>query len=187
MNPNIQDKNRKTARVALMTVAFMVGLSFAAVPLYRLFCQVTGFDGTTMIGGTAPGKVSERRITVLFDGRTDPGLPWHFKPETRKMTVNIGQQGLISFMGKNQSAGQTTGTALYNVTPLKAGKYFHKTQCFCFARQDLGPGKTTHFPVAFYIDPAILKDREMDDVTDIVLSYTFYAADSDALDTAMTQ
>lgn len=183
-----QEKNRKLARNMGLVVLFMVLLSFASVPLYRIFCQVTGFDGTTQMGGKAPDKdkIDKREITILFDSRIDSGLPWEFKPEKRKMTVHIGQQGLISFLGSNLSARDTVGTAVYNVTPEKAGKYFFKTQCFCFARQELGPGKTAHFPVMFYVDPSILEDSQMDDVTDITLSYTFYPADSDALDKAIT-
>ena len=163
----------------------MIALTAVSVPLYRLFCQKTGYNGTVQKGGTAPDHVSQREITILFDARVDPGLPWEFKPETRKMTVHIGQKSLVSFTGSNLSASETTGTAIYNVTPDKIGEYFHKTQCFCFDKQTLGPGKTAHFPVVFYIDPSILKDPLMDDVTDITLSYTFYPADSKILDKAI--
>lgn len=180
-----QEKNKKLGRNMAFVVLFMIALSFASVPLYRVFCQVTGFDGTVQIGGKAPDKMDKREITILFDSRVDSGLPWEFRPETRKMKVHIGQQALISFKGSNLSAQDTIGTAVYNVTPEKAGKYFHKTQCFCFARQELAPGKTAHFPVMFYVDPSILEDSQMDDVTDITLSYTFYASDSNALDRAI--
>jgi cytochrome c oxidase assembly protein subunit 11 len=179
------DKNKKLARRLGLVVVFMIGLSFAAVPMYRVFCQKTGFGGTVIIGGKAPDKMDKREITVLFDARVDSSLPWDFKPETREMTVHVGEKSLVSFIGSNLSANTTTGAAVYNVTPEKVGEYFHKIQCFCFNKQELGPGKTAHFPVVFYLDPALLKDPEMDDVTDVTLSYTFYPADSKALDKAI--
>lgn len=179
------DKNKKTALALAAIVVAMVGLCAISVPLYRLFCERTGYAGTIQRGGAAPQKISERTITILFDARTDNGLPWEFKPEQVKMTVKVGQQGLASFVASNLSAFSTTGTALYNVTPDAAGQYFHKTQCFCFAQQILEPGKTAHFPVIFYLDPKLLKDPDMDDVTDITLSYTFFSADSKNLDTAI--
>lgn len=185
-NETLQAKNRRVVMVILVVLAVMVGLSIASVPLYRLFCQVTGLDGTMRIGGTAPGKASERVVTISFDARVDRGLPWLFKPERRKLDVYVGQSGLIAYEGTNISARETVGTALYNVTPFKAAKYFYKTQCFCFAEQALAPGKSAQFPVMFYVDPAFLADPEMADVSDITLSYTFYAADSPALEKAMT-
>jgi cytochrome c oxidase assembly protein subunit 11 len=182
-----EEKNKRMMRTMLLVVACMIGVSFASVPLYRIFCQVTGFGGTPLMGGEPPPpeKISKRTITILFDARVDSGLPWEFKPETRKMTVQIGQQALINFKGSNLSAQQTTGTAVYNVTPEKVAGYFHKTQCFCFAKQDLAPGKTAHFPVMYFIDPEILNDPEMNDITDITLSYTFFPTDSEALDKAI--
>lgn len=182
----LQQKNRKMVRYIVVTVFFMVVLSFASVPLYRMFCAVTGLDGTMRIGGEAPGKASERVITVSFDARVNQGLPWQFKPERRKLDVFIGQSALISYEGKNISARETKGTAIYNVTPFKVAKYFYKTQCFCFDEQILGPGKSAQFPVMFYVDPKLLTDPEMNDVTDITLSYTFFAADSEALQNALT-
>lgn len=169
----------------LGVILFMIALTAVSVPLYRLFCQRTGYNGTVQVGGAVPTKISKREITILFDARVDGGLPWEFKPETRKMTVHVGQQALVSFIGTNLSARQTTGTALYNVTPDKIGGYFHKTQCFCFDKQTLGPGKSAHFPVMFYIDPSILNDPLLSDVTDMTLSYTFYPADSKVLDKAI--
>lgn len=183
---DIQKKNKRVVLIIVGVLVAMIGVSFASVPLYRLFCQVTGLDGTMRIGGEAPGKASERTITISFDARVNQGLPWTFKPDQRKVDVFVGQSGVASYEGTNLSAKNTTGTALYNVSPFKAAKYFYKTQCFCFAEQSLAPGKSAHFPLMFYIDPAFLTDPEMDDVTDITLSYTFYAADSDALEKAMT-
>lgn len=183
---DVRANNKRVVRYILVTLVFMVALSFAAVPLYRMFCSITGLDGTMRIGEEAPGKASERVITISFDARVNQGLPWMFKPEKRKIDVFVGQSGVISYEGTNISSRRTKGTALYNVTPFKVGKYFYKTQCFCFAEQTLDGGKTAHFPVMFYIDPSFLKDPEMDDVSDITLSYTFYDADSEALQNALT-
>ena len=181
------DKNRKTAAAILCVVVAMIGLSFASVPLYRLFCQMTGYDGTTQVSAKAPDKIYQREIDVFFDARTDSGLPWEFVPEKRHVKVKVGQQGLISFKATNLSARRTVGTALYNVTPEKSGPYFQKTQCFCFTEQVLEGGATAHFPVLFYIDPRILEARDMDDVSDITLSYTFFAANSKNFDKAMAK
>lgn len=182
-----RNKNKKLARRIVMIVAIMIGLSFAAVPLYERFCAATGFDGTTMLAEKAPDPkdIVNREITVLFDARVDAGLPWDFKPDQRKVTVKIGQQGLVSFEATNISGKETVGTAVYNVVPEKMGKYFSKTQCFCFAEQILPPGKTVHMPVMFFIDPKIVADDELDDITDITLSYTFFPANSAALDKAI--
>ena len=182
---DIAAKNRRLAKWVVCAVLFMIGLSFASVPLYTLFCRVTGYDGTTQVGEKLPDTISERKITIAFEAQVDRALPWDFKPEKRQVTVNIGQQGLISYTARNLSAQKTVGTALYNVTPDKAGKYFFKTQCFCFAEQLLEGGKEAHFPVIFYVDPKILEDRNMDDVSDIALSYTFFPANSKKFDAAL--
>ncbi len=175
----------KTLFLVLGAVGFMLGMSFASVPLYRLFCQVTGFDGTTMRSDSAPGVVMDRQMEIRFNADTSQDLPWRFKPDQHKIKVNVGQEGLVSYEAKNLTKEPTTGTAVYNVTPEKAGKYFHKTQCFCFDRQTLTPGQDMHMPVVFYVDPSIMDDREMDDVKVITLSYTFYPADSKSLDSAL--
>lgn len=179
------DKNTKTLLFVLGIVAGMIALSFASVPLYRLFCQVTGFAGTTQVGGALPTNVLERKITIRFNADTSPDLPWDFKPETPKITLQVGQQGLVSFSAKNRSHKPTAGTALYNVTPLKAGKYFHKIQCFCFDKQILRPDEKMPMPVLFFVDPDIDNDRDMDDVNNITLSYTFFPANSKTLDQAL--
>lgn len=183
------DKNTKTLSLVLLVVAAMVGLAFASVPLYDLFCRVTGFGGTTMRADAPPptGEIIDRDITIRFNADTSPNLPWDFKPEQRQMTVKVGQQGLISFLSHNRQKTPTTGTAIYNVTPAKAGKYFHKVQCFCFDEQTLTPGQEMHMPVAFYVDPAMDKDRTMDDVRTITLSYTFFPAASSELDQALEE
>lgn len=163
----------------------MVGLSFASVPLYDLFCRVTGYGGTTMVADKNTSIVADRQITVRFNADTGRDMPWKFWPDQREVVVKVGADALVSFSALNPTARPVTGTSLYNVTPLKAGKYFHKTECFCFAEQVLNPGQQTHFPVSFYIDPKIMDDRGMDDIKTITLSYTFFRQDSAELDKAM--
>ena len=183
------DKNRKTLLFVLGIVAMMIGVAFASVPLYNLFCKVTGFGGTTQISAAAPAKdkILDREITIHFNGSTNRNLNWQFEPEIRKINLRIGEQGLINFKGKNITARPSTGTAVYNVTPLKAGKYFHKTQCFCFDAQKLEPGQEMNFPVVFYVDPSIAQDRNMDDLKTISLSYSFFKSDSQELENAMEE
>lgn len=180
-------KNTKTLLAVLLIVFGMIGLAFASVPLYDLFCRTTGFGGTTQISQNAPGteEILDRKITIRFNGDTNRNLNWNFKPDNRKLVLNVGQQGLITFKAKNNDSQPTTGTAVYNVTPAKAGKYFHKTQCFCFDRQTLNPGQAMDMPVVFYIDPSIAEDRGMEDVKTITLSYSFFPSDSLALDSAL--
>ena len=169
--------NRKNGRVALMLaggVCAMIGLAFASVPLYRLFCQVTGFGGTTQVAAEAPATVSDRVITIRFNADVNPELPWSFQPVERAVDVKIGEQGLAFYRASNVGAEAVTGTATFNVTPLKAGIYFNKMQCFCFEEQKLEPGQSIEMPVSFFVDPAILEDPNLDDVTTITLSYTFF-------------
>ena len=160
------DKNTKTLLSVLLIAAGMVGLAFASVPLYDLFCRVTGFGGTTQVSKTIPShtEILDREITIRFNGDTNRNLNWQFKPDKRYVDLQIGQQGFISFQAKNKDNQPVTGTAVYNVTPAKAGKYFQKTQCFCFDRQTLEPNEIMDMPVIFYIDPSIADDRNMDDV-----------------------
>lgn len=182
------DLARKNARAGLMVVlvvAGMTGLSFAAVPLYNLFCRTTGFGGTTQVADALPDYVSDRRVTVRFNADTGRGMPWDFRPEMREITVNLGERGITSFYAHNRSNRPVVGTALYNVTPLKVGKYFHKIQCFCFGEQLLQPGQSVDMPVLFFVDPEIEKDPNMNDVKSITLSYTFYETDSKTLESAM--
>lgn len=183
------NKNTKTLLIILGVVALMIGLAFASVPLYSAFCRITGFAGTTQVSNAAPSddQILDRKITVKFNSDTNRNLNWSFKPQKRSVSVNVGQQGFISFKAKNRDSTPVTGTAVYNVTPLKAGKYFQKTQCFCFDRQQLNPKQTMDMPVVFYIDPAIAEDRNMDDVQTITLSYSFFKSDSKALDDAIEQ
>lgn len=177
-------KNKKVASMALGIVAFMLLLSFASVPLYDLFCRVTGFDGTTQVSDSLPDQVVERAVTIKFNADTHRDLKWDFKPEERSITVNLGQKGLTAYRAKNMADQSLTGTAVYNVTPFKAGKYFNKVDCFCFGEQTLAAGEDVKMPVLFYIDPAMADDPHMDDVKTITLSYNFYQAETEALDKA---
>lgn len=179
------DKNQKTLSIILLVVVGMIGLAFASVPLYNMFCAVTGFGGTTMVAKNLPDKVLDRTITIKFDANTSRNMNWDFRPEKHQETVKLGQQGLIAFVAKNRSTKPTAGTALYNVTPNKVGQYFQKIQCFCFDEQILTPGQEMQMPVMFFIDPKMNDDPDMDDVTTITLSYTFFPAESEELDKAL--
>lgn len=174
-------KNARTLGMTLLFVAGMVGVSFAAVPLYDLFCRVTGFGGTTQVAEAELGEdaATGRMITVRFNADTDPRLPWNFQAEQTEVDIEIGRSAMAYYTIQNRVARPSTGMAVYNVTPLKAGKYFHKVQCFCFDEQTLEPGADMDMPVLFYVDPAILEDRKMNDVDTITLSYTFFNAGDD--------
>ena len=184
---SLKDKNRRTVWIVLFVVFGMIGMAYASVPLYNLFCRVTGFDGTTQIAATAPAPedVLKRTVTVKFAANTARNMPWRFAAENRQVTVPLGKKMLAFFRAENPTAETITGTALYNVTPEKAGKYFHKIQCFCFGEQTLPPHKSVSMPVVFYVDPAMDKDGGMDDVTHITLSYTFFKTGSSDLDKAV--
>lgn len=172
--PSLSQKNISLGASLVAFVAGMLMLSFAAVPLYRLFCEATGFGGTTQVARAAPDKVLARQITVDFNTDTRDGLPWNFKAEQRKVDVHIGAATLVSFRAENTSSQPVTGTAVYNVTPNEVGKYFMKTQCFCYERQTLAPGQVVHLPVSFYLDPDLANDPELKGLTNITLSYTFF-------------
>jgi cytochrome c oxidase assembly protein subunit 11 len=155
-------------------VVGMVGLSFAAVPLYRLFCQVTGYGGTTQVAQAAPEVISDSRVTVRFNADKDPALEWRFEPLQKSMTARLGEQKLAFFRATNLADHPVIGTATFNVTPLKAGLYFNKLECFCFTEQRLEPGQSMDMPVAFFVDPAILEDEGAREVRTVTLSYTFF-------------
>jgi len=161
-------------------VAAMVGLSFAAVPLYRIFCQATGYNGTPQRADKGADRVLDRTITVRFDGNVDPGLPWTFAPEQRTMEVKIGETALAFFKATNRTEGPVTGTAIFNVTPEQAGLYFTKIECFCFTEQTLAAGASAEMPVTFFVDPKIVEDRDTKNIAEITLSYTFYRNDKAA-------
>lgn len=179
-------KPHKRVAIILAVVALgMAGVGFAAVPLYRMFCQVTGFGGTTQRSatGVAPGAVVGKIVNVRFDANVSPSLPWKFEPEQRVERVAIGAREMAFFTATNLSDKPITGTASFNVTPEMAGAYFTKIQCFCFTSQVLKPGETVRMPVIYYVDPAILKDKDARNFNEITLSYTFFpdksAVDSD--------
>lgn len=172
-------KNRKLMLTLLLFAGGMVGLAYASVPLYRLFCQVTGFGGTPQValGQPAPGSsAAAPTFRVQFNADTNAELPWDFAPEQREVTVKAGQDMFIAYRAVNNSKEPVIGTAVFNVIPETAGRYFVKTQCFCFEKQRLEPGQEMHFPVQFYIDPAIADDPEGASIHEITLSYTFYPA-----------
>ena len=157
-------------------VASMVGLSFAAVPLYSWFCRTTGYGGTTQVAKARPTQISDRTITVRFDSNVAAGLPWRFEPERRTIDVKLGEVVTIYYSVTNQTARVTTGQAGYNVTPPTVGQYFEKINCFCFTEQTMKPGEKRDMAVVFYVDPKLAKDSEQDTLTNITLSYTFYPA-----------
>lgn len=171
---NNRNKNLTLAINLGMVAAGMLMLAYASVPLYNMFCRVTGFGGTTQVNAAIPNKVLERMVTVRFDSNSDANLNWDFKPDQLSMKVNVGANGLASYTVKNNSDVAVKGMASYNVTPLKVGKYFNKVYCFCFEEQTVQAGKEVHFPVSFFVDPAFDDDPYMDDVDTITLSYTFY-------------
>ena len=165
---------RKTAVQAVLVVILMSSLSFAAVPFYRWFCQVTGFAGTTSVAVAGSDVILDRTIEVRFDASLDAGMPWSFRPVERTMTLRIGETGLAFFEAHNPTNRPIAGRAVYNVTPDQAGAFFDKIECFCFTQQILQPGQTVQMPVSFYVDPAIVTDREGQYIHNITLSYTFY-------------
>lgn len=167
--------------VALVAViAGMVGMAFAAVPLYRAFCAATGYGGTPNITAKAGPGATQRMITVRFDANTNPNLPWAFKPAQSAVTLPLGDEQVAFYTARNAGAVPVTGVATYNVTPEKVGKYFHKTACFCFNEQTLAAGQDMQFPLSFWVDPAIADDPNTADVKTITLSYTFFRAADDA-------
>jgi cytochrome c oxidase assembly protein subunit 11 len=155
-------------------VAAMVGLSFAAVPLYSWFCRATGYGGTTQVATAAPTQVSDRTITVRFDSNVAAGLPWRFEPEQRTIEVKLGQVATVYYKVINEAARVTAGQAGYNVSPSTVGLYFEKINCFCFTEQTMQPGEKRDMAVVFYVDPKLVEDSEQDNVKLITLSYTFY-------------
>ncbi|KHK89383.1 cytochrome c oxidase assembly protein [Novosphingobium malaysiense] len=172
-----RQSNRKVALVALSMALGMLGLGYASVPLYRIFCQVTGYGGTTKRVDEAQAasiKDSGRTMSVRFDANTARNMPWEFKPLQVKDTVSIGVRDMALFWARNDSDKTVTGTASFNVEPEQAAKYFNKIQCFCFTEQTLQPGEEVRMPVLYYIDPAILDDPDNKDVEEITLSYTFH-------------
>jgi cytochrome c oxidase assembly protein subunit 11 len=176
MSEELASKNRRLAMIAAGGAASMVGLSYASVPLYSLFCQVTGFGGTTQQADKAPDTVSDVTVTVRFDANTDSGLPWRFHAKQQTQTIKVGEVGMAYYVAENISTEETTGTAAFNVTPNEAGIFFNKIACFCFTEQTLKPGEKVEMPVQYFIDPSMLEDVNSRGIREIVLSYSFYPA-----------
>lgn len=169
-------RNDRMAIGLLMVVALMVGASYAAVPLYQIFCQVTGFGGTTQRAQANTHGVIEREVAVRFDANVAAGLSWRVEPAER-VTQRIGEVEVIAYRATNLSDHAVTGTAGFNVTPERIGLYFNKIECFCFTEQTLEPGETVEMPVTFFVDPELDADSELDTLREITLSYTFYPVD----------
>ena len=191
----LQRRNRKVGLTMIGIAAAMVGLGYASVPLYRIFCQVTGFGGTTMRVTEAQAATiatTDKLMQIRFDANVERGMPWAFKPMQAVDTVSVGARDMAIFTAKNLSDKPITGTASFNVTPEQAGRYFSKIQCFCFTEQTLKPGEEVRMPVIYYVDPKILDDPDAKDVEEITLSYTFHVnketakPDAKALDRAGT-
>lgn len=167
---------RATLIGCLAFAAFMLGAAFAAVPLYTMFCRLTGFDGTPLIRSTAASEVLDRTVTIRFDTNVAPGLPWTFRPETPEIRSRIGETQTLFFRVRNEGRRASTGIATYNVQPDQAGAFFVKMKCFCFDEQTLKAGESMDFPVVFYIDPALAKDGTLTGLDTITLSYTYFAS-----------
>jgi cytochrome c oxidase assembly protein subunit 11 len=167
-------RNGATVSLLLSVVAGMTGLSFASVPLYRLFCQATGLGGTTQRATIAPAQAEAAVVTIRFDAETAPGLGWEFRPLQGMVSLHPGEERQILYRAVNNTAEPVTGSATYNVTPAKAGIYFDKLQCFCFSEQHLAAGESVNMPVVFFVDPDILTDPNTSDVRTITLSYTMF-------------
>ena len=171
-------KNHKLALGGFIVVAAMIGLTFASVPLYKMFCQATGLDGTTQVAKQLPdtSAIISRTMTVRFNADTQADLPWTFVAETKPFQIKLGEAGHAMYRVTNNSRRTIIGMASYNVTPEKMGLYFEKVQCFCFEPHAVKPGETKEFPVLFFIDPAMDKDKNLDGITDVTLSYTYFEA-----------
>jgi cytochrome c oxidase assembly protein subunit 11 len=171
---NAASRNRRTVLACSAAVLAMTGLSFAAVPLYNLFCKVTGFAGTPMVGTAATGKTSDRIVEVAFDANVAPALGWRFEAERTQIKAQVGVTQTVFYKITNTSSRPMTGIATYNVQPNQSGAYFVKIQCFCFTETTLQPGETLEAPVVFYIDPESELNRELASLKSITLSYTYF-------------
>ncbi|MBK5564863.1 cytochrome c oxidase assembly protein [Ensifer sp. 2YAB10] len=169
-----QRSNRVVVGTCLAFVAGMVGMAYAAVPLYDMFCRVTGYNGTTQRVEQASDVILDEKVKVTFDANTSGGLPWEFKPVQRDIDIRIGETVQVMYRAKNLSSKPTTGQATFNVTPMQAGAYFNKVQCFCFTETTLQPGEEMEMPVVFFVDPDMVKAVETKDIKTLTLSYTFY-------------
>lgn len=173
----LEARNRRTARVAGGIAACMLLLAFASVPLYRLFCQATGYAGTPQRATQSATTITDRIVTVRFDANVGPGLPWRFEPVSPTLEVRVGETTLAHYRATNISDRTTVGSATFNVAPDIIGGYFNKLECFCFTEQRLAPGESVDMAVSFFLDPAMLRDAGAEQVATVTLSYTFFPVD----------
>jgi len=176
----MRSRHRVTALALAGIVCAMTGMAYAAVPLYDLFCRVTGYGGTTAVAERAPDSVGARIVTIRFDANVNSALDWRFEPDQREIVVRLGEEATAFYRAVNESEEPLVGSATFNVTPQKAGLYFNKIDCFCFTEQRLAAGQSIDMPVSFFVDPALADDRNLEDVKTITLSYTFFRKDSPA-------
>jgi cytochrome c oxidase assembly protein subunit 11 len=179
------DGNARTAWKLAAVVGGMLGLAYAAVPLYEAFCKATGFGGTPLVAQQGERPVIDRTVSVRFDSNVDPNLSWRFEPVQREVKVKLGEEKLVFFRATNVSQRPIVGTATYNVTPERTAGWFNKIQCFCFTEQLLKPGQSVDMPVVFFVDADMAKDRAYDDIRTITLSYTFYEAKTERAKTLL--
>jgi cytochrome c oxidase assembly protein subunit 11 len=172
--PNKPDRMRRTALICAGVVMGMTGLSFAAVPLYNMFCQATGFGGTPKIGVAATGQILDRSMAIRFDANVAPGLGWTFEPESPEISLRVGETKTVFYKITNRSSRASTGIATYNIAPENGAAYFVKIQCFCFTEHTLQPGESLEAPVVFYIDPEIAGNRDLNGLNAMTLSYTYF-------------
>jgi cytochrome c oxidase assembly protein subunit 11 len=178
MAATVSRRNEKVAFTLMGLVIGMTGLAFASVPLYQLFCEVTGYGGTTQVASEAPKGLIDRQMTVRFDSNVDGALAWKVTP-SQPVTGQVGGLETVTYRATNLTDRPITGMAVFNVTPEKAGYYFNKMECFCFTEQTLAPGETVDMPIVFFVDPEIDENHDLDTVREITLSYTFYASDKE--------
>ena len=181
------DRNARIAWTLVLVTAGMLGMAYAAVPLYQAFCKATGFAGTPLVAQSDDRPVIKRTVEVRFDTNVDPNLSWRFEPVQREVTVHLGEEKLVFFRATNTSQRPIVGTATYNVTPERTAGWFDKIQCFCFTEQTLKPGETADLPVDFFVDPAILDDPDSKSISEITLSYTFFPVDKPDAVSAVAQ
>lgn len=180
---SVAAKNNRIAGIVVGVVIGMVGLAYASVPLYELFCRVTGYGGTTQRAELFDANAIDRDMRVRFAANVHRDMPWDFKPQQVAQKLKVGEQGLAYFEAHNPTNKTIVGTATYNVTPHKAGTYFAKIECFCFTEQVLEPGESVVMPVVYFIDPLIEEDRNLNEVTEVTLSYTFFVMDDEESET----
>ena len=180
--PDLRQRNRNVMMLLVGLVTGMIGLAYASVPLYELFCRVTGFGGTPMRAEEASVVTGTRDMVVTFNGDLAAGMPWHFRPAQNKMTVRTGLTYTATYVAENPTDHVVTGSSTFNVSPDIFGQYFVKVQCFCFERQVLQPGERVEMPVVFYLDPKLEEDPYLRKLTDVTLSYTFFQVENDAAD-----